>query len=118
MARFLGGAGFGILRRTERGQEPDGGRNPIKEIRQVEFFVGRVHAVVGKRKSHHDGRNAKGLLKGVDDRDGAPRAQEHRRCAKTKVSKGGTYMEGEGDPKEIAARICTIVTEGGARFVK
>ena len=34
------------------------------------------------------------------------------------VSKGGTYMEGEGDPKEIAARICTIVTEGGARFVK
>jgi hypothetical protein len=34
------------------------------------------------------------------------------------VSKGGTYMEGEGDPKEIAASICTIVTEGGARFVK
>jgi hypothetical protein len=25
-------------------------------------------------------------------------------------------MEGEGDPKEIAASICTIVTEGGARF--
>lgn len=34
------------------------------------------------------------------------------------VSKGGTYMEGEGDPNEIAASICTIVTEGGARFVK
>jgi len=34
------------------------------------------------------------------------------------VSKGGTYMDGEGDPKEIAASICTIVTERGASFVK
>jgi hypothetical protein len=34
------------------------------------------------------------------------------------VSKGGTYMAGEGDPKEIAASICTIVTERGASFVK
>jgi hypothetical protein len=34
------------------------------------------------------------------------------------VSKGGTYMGGEGDPGKIAASICTIVTERGARFVK
>jgi hypothetical protein len=34
------------------------------------------------------------------------------------LSQGGTHMAGEGDLKEIAASICTIVTERGARFVK
>ncbi|MGI8569214.1 MAG: hypothetical protein ACR2KT_09205 [Methylocella sp.] len=34
------------------------------------------------------------------------------------LSQRDTHMDGEGDPKEIAANICTIVTERGARFVK
>jgi hypothetical protein len=34
------------------------------------------------------------------------------------VAKSETYMAGEGDPKEIVADICSIVTERGARFVK
>src|SRR4029077_13428732 len=42
----------------------------------MEFFVGRMNAIVGKGKAHQYGWHIESLLEGAQDRNGAPGAQE------------------------------------------
>src|SRR5947199_6939468 len=70
-------------------KEADDALNSRIEIRDVEFFVGRVQVVVGQAEAHHDAGDLERLFEVGDDGDGAAAADVDRVFAEDVAHGGG-----------------------------
>src|SRR5882672_9621337 len=68
-------------------QEPDAGRDALMKIRQVEFLIGCMYAIVRQAECNQGRGQSELVVKGCDRGIGATRPHEDRCCSKAFVAR-------------------------------